>query len=352
MMNISKLPLAHGGASVIFCRENGTNPQKPEGWYVGIKPAGGEGLGFEHMLGAAQSGGVLQLQIFDASGAEVTYGVTAGYGSATVTSAAGELKIAIDASVNALRLEGNVPALRLSKQAAAGMGSGSTLNLPDGAELNSGGRIVLKVIEGKHTFDDTWVIKQWSSVPACLDVTAQNGKIDLAMFSLSDYAETPAITLPLTDCISANLTEFAIFRWKLNPAITEEDAYSVWAFGTDDPFAFTDAELAVSAALAWAKSSERKRPAYAAALSALYISGKLSAAGTDKKTELISVIRAQLNWWNKYRFNADKQQYFYAYSGEYGGAPTGDSSPKYDLELQSLISALDSVCGKLEKEVH
>ncbi|MDR2360902.1 MAG: hypothetical protein LBD85_06465 [Oscillospiraceae bacterium] len=350
-MNISKLPLAHGKASVIFCRENGANSQKPQGWYVGIKPARGAGLGFEHMLGAAQSGGVLQLQIFDTSGAETAYDVTADYSSATITSPVGELKIAIDAPVNALRIEGNVPSLRLFKQAAAGMGSGSTLNLPDGAELNSGGRIVLKVLTGKHTFDDTWLIKQWSSVPADLRVTARNGKISLAMFSLGDYAAVPEITRSIADCAADSQADFTAFKGKLSEPIDETEAYSVWAFGTDDPFVFADAELALETALAHAKSSARKRPAYAAAVSALYVSGKLSAAGADKKRELISVIRNQLNWWNTYRFDAASRRYFYAYAGEYGGAPSGDSSPKYDTELHSLISALDSVCANLETEV-
>ncbi len=118
-----------------------------------------------------------------------------------------KVRFTLDLSANALRMEGDVPLLRISKDSTGANSS----KLSDGVETNLGGRIIHKVRQGTFSFDDSWMLTRWSSVYPCLDITPQNGRFDVACMELPADTEPPEIANTFDECVAENKADFEAF---------------------------------------------------------------------------------------------------------------------------------------------
>jgi hypothetical protein len=67
---------------------------------------------------------------------------------------------------------------------------------------------------------------------------------------------------------------------------------------------------------------------------------------------LLKTLKDTLAWWDKYRFDKAKGQYFVAYCKEVGERrPDAFATPAYLADLQGYIWQLKTAVEKLQKEV-
>ena len=148
------------------------------------------------------------------------------------TKKGGKVKIAVDNGAGALRIEGNT-AFRLNGGEAASFVT--TLNTPQGVIVSAGtNRYLFTAAKGKTTFDDSWILNQFHSVPPVLTIEPENGDFQLIAYDLPADHEAPKISKTLDECAAENSAEFKAFLDTLVevPAewadVKEKIAYPIW----------------------------------------------------------------------------------------------------------------------------
>ncbi|MDR2665110.1 MAG: hypothetical protein LBC21_02385, partial [Oscillospiraceae bacterium] len=143
-IELGSTPFTRQGVRPLLVEQDG-------GLYLGLKPAGAA-LPFAQMFGGNGPMGIMRISIHDGD-TELPFTASSGAFITELTTGAGTVRFVLDRDANAMRVEGDVPQLRLSSEMAHGVNSAV---LPYGAETGLGGRIIYKVIRGEFTFDDTW----------------------------------------------------------------------------------------------------------------------------------------------------------------------------------------------------
>lgn len=325
---------------------------KDSSLFLGLRPTGPV-LPFEQMFGSAGISGIMRFSVVDNEN-ELPVTINAGAFITELITNAGYTRFTLDKDSNALRIEGNVPQLRISGETARGSGS---LRLPDGAETTRGGRLVYKVSRGSFTFDDTWVQASYSNVPPCIDVKPDKGLFDLAIFELPPDIDPPALTKSFEECAEENEADFQAFR-KTLIQMDDFSAYALWIASpkvgsielAEESYLFSDPLAAAERVLASAEAGKSSVvPKFASAALRLINANMIDDLPNEFVCRLKAALQESLNWWNKYRFDTLRGQYFYAYRSE-----TGEENPRwfgnapvYHHGLQGRLSELSAAIDKL-----
>ncbi|NLO47855.1 MAG: hypothetical protein GX111_05990 [Clostridiales bacterium] len=321
-----------------------------DGVYFGLKPAGAA-LPFAQVFGSGGAKGILRISILS-EGQDIPYTVNATAFETQLISDKGTVRFTLDKSANAMRIEGDVPQLRMSAGASA---SATTTKLEDGAEMNIGGRVIYKVRRGNFEFDDTWMLTRWSSTAPCLDITAADGKVDVACFELPADTEPPEVTKSFEACIAENKADFEAFATTLKPT-DDLTAFELWSKPekagsielAEESFLFCDAQSAFDRVLKSALAGKSGIvPKFAAAALRLRDDKLIDAISKDNRQKLTDALKEALCWWQTYRYDKVKGRYFYAYRAETGEAnpPWFDEAPVYAPELQERLSQLNAAAN-------
>jgi hypothetical protein len=344
-IDLGNTPFTRQGVRPLLVNQDG-------GLYLGLKPAGAA-LPFAQMFGGNGPMGIMRISIWD-GGAELPFTVNSGAFVTELKSAAGTVRFTTDRDANAMRVEGDVPQMRLSSEMAHGVNSAV---LPDGAETGLGGRIVYKVVRGDFTFDDTWVLANWSNVAPCLDVRPSGGKLELVCFELPADREPPALTKTFDECAAENAADFSAFKKALIPT-DDLSAYSLWSTPpktdsvglAEESYLFAAPRPAFERVLASAVAGKKSvTPKFAAAALRLAGCRMLDAIPGEDVKRLRGVLEESLDWWKKYRYDGSKGRYFFAYRGETGETnPVWfGKAPVYHPELQERVSELVEAVSRL-----
>ncbi len=320
--------------------------------YFGLKPAGSV-LPFAQVFGTGGAKGILRISILS-DGQEIPYTVDATAFETRLVTDKGAVRFTLDKAANAMRIEGDVPQLRMS----AGMSSSATTTkLEDGAEMNIGGRIIYKVRRGTFEFDDTWVLTRWTSVAPCLDIFPADGRFDVACIELPADTEPPAVTRAFDDCIAENKTDFEAFAWTLKPT-DDLTAFELWSKPVktgsielaEESYLFCDAQSAFDRVLKSAQAGKSGIvPKFAAAALRLKDDKLIDQISKEDVKKLSDALKEALNWWQTYRYNKVMGRYFYAYRAETGeqNPVWFDEAPVYAPELQERLSQLTAAAANL-----
>ncbi len=344
-LDLAKTPLARRGSRPVLL-------QLPDGCYLGLKPAG-NALPFAQVFGGTSSMGILRIQIMD-GGKELPYSVNAGPFIAELITGKGRVRFAIDKAANALRMEGDVPQLRLSSP----LTGANSVKYADGVETNLGGRVVHRILRGTFEFDDSWMLKRWSSVPPCLDIMAVDGRMEAACIELPADTDVPEITRSLDECAAENKADFEAFCDTLKPT-DGLTAYRLWSEARKtgsaelacESYLFSDPRAVFELALASAEAGKSGiTPLFGAVVLRMRDEGMLEKISEEDIARLREALKDALAWWRKYRFDTARGRYFYAYRDE-----TGEENPQwfgeapvYAPQLQERLSQLEAAVGALE----
>ena len=320
--------------------------------YLGLRPVGPI-LPFEQMFGNAGIAGIMRLSVVDGEN-ELPVTIRAGAFVTELITDAGIVRLTFDKDANALRVEGNVPLLRLSGETARGSGS---LRLPDGAETTRGGRLIYKVSRGSFTFDDTWIQASYSNVPPCFDVIPDNGLFELVIYELPPDIEPPALTKTFEKCAEDNETEFQAFK-KTLIQMDDYSAYTLWIASpmtgsvelAEESYLFSDPLSAAERVLASAEVGKTSVvPKFASATLRLIDENMINGLPHDIIERLKSALQESFTWWKKYRFDSTKGLYFYAYRSETGedNPLWFGNAPVYHHGLQGRLSELVAAIAEL-----
>ena len=120
-----------------------------------------------------------------------------------------KVRFAVDSDAQALRIKGNT-AFRLNAVAMA-LRSTSIIT-DDGVIINIGAaRYLMVAKKGTLSFDDTYMVNEFSSVTPVLDVDPEDGEFELYAYDLPDDMATPAITKTIDECAGENSADFKAF---------------------------------------------------------------------------------------------------------------------------------------------
>jgi len=318
---------------------------------LGLKPSG-HVLPFAQMFSGGGSMTIMKIAVSDGT-EEIPYIVNSDLFVTKLVTNKGSVHFTLDKDANALRIKGDVPQLRLSSDVAHGVNS---FKYPDGAETGLGGRIVYKITRGTFSFDDTWVLTNWSNVAPCLDVFPDAGSFELACIALEAEEKTAELTKSFSECSKDNKADFEKFKATLLPT-DDITAYKLWASPqktssvdlAEESWQFADPSAVYDRVLASAESGKKSVvPKFAAAALRLIEAGFAESIPDSKLKMLGSVLQESLEWWNTYRFDPDKGRYFYAYRSETGETNPlwFDRAPVYAPDLQERISQLTAAAAK------
>jgi hypothetical protein len=351
VLSLSDAPLAAANARPILV-------QGSDGVYIGLKPAGGPALPFEHMLGGANAGGILKIVPMRGKTA-LPYELTRQNGlfgaTLSVENGKGFVEFAVDVSTNSLRIEARgVSHLQLS-----GLG-GNTAAHKDGAEVNSGGRLYLQVAKGKFTFDDTWVLNRWSNVPPLMEIDAAAGKIELACFELPADTNPPKLTKSLSECVKENEKAFKAFEASLQEHGHSSESLSAYKTWIEPPKTSSDAladysylfsdeasskQTILAAANAW-KPGET--PNWVLALNRFIDIFGVKQLNKSDVALLSGAIGKSVDWWSKNRYDTQKGLFYFAYPKE-AGLPNGAfNGPSYAPELRRVFAQVSIAAAALK----
>jgi len=196
--------------------------------WLSIAPDGGGAL-FGGQ--AARNAGLLELTLLR-DGKELPYTYETDGFVILVHADGGGVRITVDLSIDALRIEGKNVSLRLDGKNPGG----NTLNTGEAADLTVGGaRYYLVARKGKYSFDDTWVLNAFGSVRAIYDLEPVNGEIDLVAYNLPVDTTPPEVVKDFDAAADDNKKAFAEFESKIVDVPDEyaelkfRTVYSLWA---------------------------------------------------------------------------------------------------------------------------
>jgi hypothetical protein len=180
---------------------------------------------------AARNAGLLEISLVRGE-EDVPYTYTSDGFAVTLKADGSELRFAVDADVNAVRIEGGTNAtLRLDGKNPGG----TTLNTGTAADLTiGGGRYYLIAKRGSYTFDDTWVLNAFGSVRAVYDLAPDNGAIELIAYTLDADTEPKTPTRTLEQVVADNKEAYEAFLARMVDVPAEyaelkaKVAYTLW----------------------------------------------------------------------------------------------------------------------------
>jgi len=219
---MSKFGFGHRNASHIIIDHDG------ELWLAMAPVAVG---GFLPM-GMTPLPGTLRVEPLE-NGEAVPFTYTAAESLLEVTTEKGaSVRFAIDTCTQSLRIKGD-GAFRLN-----GVESSSRathLNTPEGVVISAGAnRYVIAAKKGKITFDDAFVLKDFSSVTPVLEVEPEDGGFELYAFDLPTDVPVPIVTKTVEECAAQSAADFKAFCEGLVDVPAEWDdvkagaAYPLW----------------------------------------------------------------------------------------------------------------------------
>ena len=143
-----------------------------------------------------------------------------------------KVRFAIDLDAQALRIKGNTD-FRLNAVDMALRSTSMVTN--DGVVISVGAaRYLMVAKKGTLSFDDTYLVNDFSSVTPVLDVAAQDGEFELCVYDLPADKPIPVITKTLEQCAEESSADFKAFYDGLVdiPAqwddVKEKIAYAFW----------------------------------------------------------------------------------------------------------------------------
>jgi len=339
-----------------------------------------EGSGTFMMSEDSQAAGLFELStLYDGKDLPYTYSATESL--IEITTEKGNVRIAIDACASALRIEGEGVSLRLdSKEATRQL---TTLNTAKGVSVNiGGGRYFFVSRKGKMEFDDTWLLKEFHSITAVLDVVPENGKIDLIAYDLSADMEPPEITKTIDECAETNAAELKEFTATLLPTPPEWDdlrkkiAYLMWlshrkqSSGTEvilqNKLRSNATTASVQSLVSMAFSNATKASEFITALPAeglptqgfavLRMFARDAFQKVSRRTifKLYDALNAQALWWLENRTGDNPNLHFYAYRHE-AESPTAKlfkaGEPVASPDINAYIILLCEAAAKLSEHI-
>ncbi|MCL2409519.1 MAG: hypothetical protein FWC96_07910 [Oscillospiraceae bacterium] len=301
-----------------------------------------EGAGTFMMSEDSQAAGLFELStLYDGKDLPYTYSATESM--VEITTEKGHVRIAIDAEAAALRIEAEGVNLRFdSKEATRQL---TTLNTAKGVSVNiGGGRYFFVSRKGKMAFDDTWLLKEFHSAVAILDVSPENGKIDLIAYDLPGDMEPPEIIKTIDECAKINAAELKAFNETLLPTPAEWDdlrekiAYLMWLSHKEQPSGTevilqnklrsnaTTASAQSLVSLAFAEATTASEfivalppeglPAQGFAILRMFARDAFQKVSRSTVFKLYDVLNMQALWWLENRTGDDPNLHFYAYRHE------------------------------------
>lgn len=346
-IDLKKIPFARHGARLILM-------MKDEVLYLGLKATGAPPM-LPPMFGPNGTVAVLKIAALK-DGKELPYEITAGAAMTELKTAEGSVRFAVDNTCNAMRIVGDVPQLRIFSGRL--LDHATSERLSDGAEIYTGVRMVFKVLKGDFCFDDTWLLNKFSCAPPCLDVFGGEDGFEIACFELPLEEAVPEPDTSFEECVRSSEAEFEALKKLLIP-VDDETAYRIW---TQPPtcdscrlaresYLYQDPQAVFTHVLLSAEAGRKGVvPLYASAFLRLAREDTLDGIDPAKLRELAGAMKEALAWWDRYRFDPAKGQYFYAYraeTGEENPAWFGES-PVYSLELEERISQLKAAISVLD----
>lgn len=183
-------------------------------------------------MGMSGLPGTLRIEPLE-GGAPVPFTYTATESILELTAKSGAVvRFAVDAPAQALRISGS-GAFRLNGVSPAMRVS--TLNTAEGVAINSGSNhYFFKILKGKVTFDDSWVLNEFRSATPVIDIEPEGGLFEILAYDLPEDAMPIAPTGTFDDCVAAVEADFEAFTGTLVDVPSEWDdvkraiAYPLW----------------------------------------------------------------------------------------------------------------------------
>ena len=334
-----------------------------------------EGAGVFMMSSDSLAAGLLEINLMY-DGQSIPYTYVASESLLEISSEHGKVSIAVDACARALRFDGEGVALRLDSKDTEQ--STTNLNMTGGTVVSmGGGRYFFAAKRGCISFDDTWVRNRFRSKAPVLDITPDDGRLELIAYDLPADEPMPEITKSLGECAEANAAGFKAFCEKLiaTPAdwgdVRENIAYLMWLNQRNvngvnvilsnklrsmdiDPVKLSAASLAFTCpthAAALITAAQGVSPAaQGPATLRLFKDGLFEKVSRKTVFDLYSTLREHLLWWTQHRTDCDPDLYFYAYRYEAGTAANAlfkTGAPVYSPDINTHMILACKALGKL-----
>ena len=334
-----------------------------------------EGAGTFMMSSDSLSAGLLEINLMhNGESAPYTYDVSESM--LRISSEHGKVSVVVDVEAGALRFEGEGAALRFDSKNTEQ--STSNLNRKNGTVVSmGGGRFFFTARRGTISFDDTWILNRFRSVPPLLDAAPDGGKIELIVYDLPTDTDAPEITKPIDQCAEENAADFKSFSGKLvaTPAewddVREKIAYLMWINqrkinGKDvilanklrsadlSPVKLSVASMALTDATYAADmitAAESVSPAaQATAILRLFEEGLFKKVSRKTVFDLFRAMYDHEAWWTKERTDGSLSLYYYAYRYE-AGAPANalfaSGSPVFSPDICTYMILASKALAKL-----